>query len=404
MAALDLTASVVKGVGSTMGLRVRLAVVLIAALLVCLYGLLWNLSVVYYYSMLSDPTRLADELIAPSARILGNVLLLPFLAGAYFVATTASWTRGRVIEIVLKQACLLVIFALLVRPILFVACYVLKSSGVNSLDAIGDFMDIPSWMSTALNYSLVYALGLFLVLGFLMFARYRHEQLQAVAMRSNWLQARLESLRAHLHPHFMFNTLNTISSLVVKEPEQARDLISELAALLRDDVSETDSEFCTLGRESEMAGRYLRIIGVRFGKRFRYDMTVPNSLKSQLVPCGLILTLVENAVTHGVSMLAGDCSVSMNCSKSGESLRIEVRNGYDPLVRSLSDRRGGLAVLGTRLQVLYGDAYRLDSGGDGAATWRAVVMLPALDVDAGRVTEGPANERGSSIAPGRVPT
>lgn len=387
-----------------MDLRVRMAAILITAVLVCLYGLLWNLSVVYYYSMLSDPARLADELIAPGARILGNVLLLPLLVGAYFIATTTAWTSGRGVGIVLKQGCLLVIFALLVRPVLFVACYVLRSSDVNSLSTFGDFMDMPSWMSTALNYSLVYTLGLFLVLGFLVFARYRQEQLRAAAMQSNWLQARLETLRAHLHPHFLFNTLNTISSLVVGKPEQARDLIAELAALLRDNIGETDSEFCTLAHESGMTGRYLHIVGVRFGWRFKSGIKVPDALKSQLVPRGLLLTLVENAVTHGVFVLPGDCSVFVHCAKRGESLCIEVRNGYDPRVRPVAKRRGGLAVLGSRLQALYGDAYRLDSDGDGLETWCTSVALPFVDIHVGRVTGLPVESNQAGLATDRVPT
>ena len=82
-------------------------------------------------------------------------------------------------------------------------------------------MDLDSWLSTALNYSLVYALGLLILFGLIVLAKYRQEQLRAAAMRANWLQAQLETLRVQLHPHFLFNTLNTISALVGSRPEEA---------------------------------------------------------------------------------------------------------------------------------------------------------------------------------------
>src|SRR5581483_10349824 len=114
---------------------------------------------------------------------------------------------------------------------------------------------------------LVYALGLCILFGLIVLAKYRREQLRAAAMRANWLQAQLETLRVQLHPHFLFNTLNTISALVGSRPEEARDLIAQLAALLRDSIEGAGGEFYPLRREVELANRYLRIMSARFGDR-----------------------------------------------------------------------------------------------------------------------------------------
>lgn len=208
------------------------------------------------------------------------------------------------------------------------------------------------------------------------------------------IDAQHRLLVQQINPHFLFNTLNTISSFVTSHPEQARDLIGELAALLRDSIRETDSEFCPLGRECELAGKYLRIIGMRFGERFKPSMEVPESSTTRLVPRGLLLTLIENAVTHGASALAGDCSVIVRCAIRDEFLIVEVQNRYDRWVSSPSSHRGGLAALDARLRALYGDAYRFDYGGDDAGIWRVRIALPA----AGPQAMGESNDRAGKSA------
>lgn len=390
---LDLE-SVVKNGKTTLDIRVRLAIVVGTAVLLCSYALLWNLSVVRYYSMLSDPQKLAGQLVAPRGRILWHVLLLPCLASLYFAATTETATSGGAIRVAVKQLGLLAIFALLVRPLLMLASYLTGAGDMTCLKtSTCQYLPDPyDWISAALNYSPIYALGLFLIFGLIMFAKYRQEQLHAAALRANWLQARLEALRANLHPHFLFNTLNTISSLVTSRPEEARGLIAELSALLRDSIRETDSDFCPLGRECELAEKYLHIIRARFGERFKPDMDVPEPLKVRRVPRGLLLTLIENAVTHGVSTVAGDCNLGVHCTLHEGSLVIEARNRY---CRTTSPfpHRGGLAALDARLQALYGAAYRLDFGGDEAGSWCTRVVLPA---------QGPENEHGADPQPGSL--
>lgn len=364
----------------TLDIRVRLAIVVTTAALLCSYALLWNLSVVHYYSMLSDPQKLAEQLVAPRGRILWHVLLLPCLASLYFAATSTAATTGGATWIALKQLGLLLIFAALVQPLLMLASY-LTGAGDMACLKTGTCPYLPSlydWVSAALNYSPIYALGLFLIFGLVMFAKYRQEQLQAAALRADWLQARLEALRANLHPHFLFNTLNTISSLVGSRPEEARDVIAGLAALLRDSIREADSEFCLLGREYDLAEKYLRIICVRFGERFRPALDVPESLKDRSVPRGLLLTLIENGVTHGIAALAGDCTLSVRCMSREGALVVEARNRCQPGPPE-SRRRGGLVALDSRLQALYGNAYRLEYGPDDAGSWCTRVTLPAED-------------------------
>ena len=366
-------------------LRLSVAV----AVPVCAFALLWNLSIVHYYLMVSDPAQRAD-FTAPGARAVQHLLLLPLLTGGYFLAALSAARGGSPRRVLPEQAALLVAFSLLVRPVSFLSMYLVPGTAAGPFDwaQFLQSMDLDSWLSTALNYSLVYALGLCILCGLIVLAKYRGERLRTAAMRANWLQAQLETLRVQLHPHFLFNTLNTISALVGSRPEEARDLIAQLAALLRDSIEGAGGEFYPLRREVELAARYLRIMAARFGARLEPALDLPPGLEDCPVPHGLLLTLLENAVTHGVSMITGDSELSLRCGSERELLVIEVRNRYDPDAAPLPTHRGGLSVLHTRLSALYGSAFQLEYGGNGAGIWSTRVKLPADSEPAGVTAAG----------------
>ena len=368
--------------------QLRLAIAVAAP--VCAFALLWNLSVVHYYIMISDPADRAT-FMAPVARVIEHVLLLPLLTGSYFLATLPAATGGRRWRVLVEQLALLLAFSFLVRPVSFVAAHLAPGTAGSEPFDLSHFveeMNPAEWMSSAFNYSLVYALGLGILFGLIMLAKYRQEQLRAAAMRANWLQAQLETLRVQLHPHFLFNTLNTISALVGSRPEEARDLIAQLAALLRDSIDEAAGEFYPLRREVELANKYLRIMSARFGTRLKPVLDVMPGLEDCSVPHGLLLTLLENAVTHGVSAITGDSELSLRCGLERERLVVEVGNRYDPEVAPPPGHRGGLAVLTTRLNALYGDTFELEYGGNGAGIWYTRVRLPADGICGGAGAEG----------------
>lgn len=236
----------------------------------------------------------------------------------------------------------------------------------------------PTWTAALEQIPMGWAFVTWVLLYFALIAdaARRDREVRLAQATATAIDAQHRLLVQQIHPHFLFNTLNTISAFVTSNPAEARDLIAELAALLRDSTHEMDSEFCTLAHECGLAEKYLHIIGMRFGERFKPSMDVPESLRTQLVPRRLLLTLIENAVTHGVSTMAGDCSLSVRCTSRYRILIFEVRNRYDPQGRSPSGHRGGLAALDGRLRVLYGDEYRLDHGSDGTGIWRVRITLP----------------------------
>lgn len=359
----------------------RLLLVALTATPVCGYSLLWNLSVVHYYSMISDPATLAS-VMAPGARVIEHLFLLPCLMILYFAASGPGWTRGSWLAVILKQLALLVIFGTLVRPVLYLAYLVAGVVPPARQESFFSFMDVDSVTSAFINYSVIYALGLFLLFGLIVFEKYRAGQVQLATVSANLLRARIEALRSQLHPHFLFNTLNTISSLVTSRPDTARELIIALSTLLRDSVDMGHQEFYALGRECELSEAFIRIMSVRFGSRFQCAPFGAGELAHHLVPHGILLTLLENAVTHGVAAMDGLCTVAITFAERNGSLAIQVRNSYAPKVGAGPGRRGGgLAILQSRLESLFGRAGRITWRTEDDKFWVVDVEVPAASAE-----------------------
>jgi two-component system, LytTR family, sensor kinase len=265
----------------------------------------------------------------------------------------------------------------------------------------------PTWTNLLEQIPMAWVFGAWMLLYFALVAdaTRRDREVRLAQATAAAIDAQHRLLVQQINPHFLFNTLNTISSFVTSRPQEARDLIAELASLLRESVRETDSEYRPLGRECELAEKYLRIIRVRFGNRLKTTMDVPDSLKTRPVPRGLLLTLIENAVTHGVSVVAGDCALNVQCTSRDRLLMVDVQNHYDPRTSSSSPgRRGGLAALDTRLQALYGNDYQLEYGGDETGLWRVRVALPIPVAGADPAREDVARDTTRGAVPDRMPT
>jgi two-component sensor histidine kinase len=198
------------------------------------------------------------------------------------------------------------------------------------------------------------------------FVRYRvqHEQANLLAaeaahVRAELADARLATLRAQLNPHFLFNTLNAVSSLVERDPRGARRMISHLSELLRDTLDETGNEV-ELARELQTMHRYIAIMQTRFGDRLQTVVEVsPEALTAQ-VPALLLQPLVENAFKHGIEKLIGPCRLEVRASRAGAALLVSVTNtgiAQKLTTGSASPQQGGgigLQNTRDRLQQCYG--------------------------------------------------
>jgi LytS/YehU family sensor histidine kinase len=171
-------------------------------------------------------------------------------------------------------------------------------------------------------------------------------------------EAQLQALRYQLQPHFLFNTLNAISSLVVsKQPERATEMIAKLAALLRNTLSVPEAHVVTLREELAVTEEYLSIEQVRFGPRLTVSLSVSPEASQALVPRFLLQPIVENAIRHGIARCPTGGEVSITASVIEGRLRIDIENDrMDDLLHPGDEGNGlGLANTKTRLEKLYGE-------------------------------------------------
>lgn len=181
-------------------------------------------------------------------------------------------------------------------------------------------------------------------------------------------EAKLQSLESRIHPHFLFNTLNSISALVRQDPAKAEEMIERLAALLRFSL-DRHGGVVSLGDELQVTRDYLEIEQARFGERLRYRIEVPDDLRSTLVPALSIQTLAENSVKYAVGVSRAGAEIVVSAERVGEAVWLRVQDSGPGFDSDALPAGHGLDSLRERLQSLFGaaaglEAKRLEAGMD----------------------------------------
>ncbi|MGH9671791.1 MAG: sensor histidine kinase [Bryobacteraceae bacterium] len=188
-------------------------------------------------------------------------------------------------------------------------------------------------------------------------------------------EAELRALRAQVNPHFLFNTLHSISALTGSDPARAREMCVLLAEFLRHTLRMGEKEMIALSEEAELARNYLAVERVRFGKRLRVEEEFEAGCEECAVPPLLLQPLVENAVKHGISSLIDGGVIRVEARRSPRYLRLVVENPFDAEAPPRARHGLGLANVRARLAARYGEEARLEAGPRGGV-YRAEVMLP----------------------------
>ena len=188
-------------------------------------------------------------------------------------------------------------------------------------------------------------------------------------------EAELRSLRAQIDPHFLFNSLHSISALTTADPPAARRMCMLLADFLRDSLALGSEDRITAAREVGLAERFLDIERVRFGDRLRIDVSDAGAGPC-LVPPLLLQPIVENAVTHGVAHVLAGGTIRIALSRNAGTLTMVVESPCDPDRPRRTGTGLGLANVRARLRALYGDDARIGAREEDGI-WRVEVSLPA---------------------------
>lgn len=194
--------------------------------------------------------------------------------------------------------------------------------------------------------------------------------LDSAQLETRLVEARLQALQRQLHPHFLFNTLNTIAALVTTQPAAADRMIEQLGALLRETLRVGDRPVVPLETELETLRTYLGIEQTRLGARLQVDLRVADDALTAEVPSLFLQPLVENAIRHGVAPHGRDGWVRVDAVRAGDRLRVSVRDSGDsPDEGTLARATSGVGLANTRarLEHLYPGDHRLalDATGDG---------------------------------------
>lgn len=173
-------------------------------------------------------------------------------------------------------------------------------------------------------------------------------------------EAELKALKAQINPHFLFNSLHSISALTAVDARRARDMCIRLSDFLRNSLRLGERVTIPFSEELALTRNYLDVEQVRFGQRLRVAQDIETGCGDCEVPPLLVQPLVENAIKHGIATLVEGGEISMSARRSTENLRFIIENPFDP--ESPSTRRSGigLANVRDRLQARYGSAARLE--------------------------------------------
>jgi two-component system, LytTR family, sensor kinase len=237
------------------------------------------------------------------------------------------------------------------------------------------FRFLMEYQKQFLSYWLVFAVAS----AFAYVRQSRERELHAAALKHQLADARLHMLKTQLNPHFLFNTLNMISSYVHDDPRRADTMIANLSDFLRESLRHSEAQEVTVEQELESLRGYLDIMRARFDDRLAFEVEAPAEVREALLPHLLLQPLVENAVTHGTSRATHPGVVRIRIRRLDDTLQLVVEDngpGFGGNPQSAPGRGVGLSNSIDRLREHYGEHAHVDleNRRDGGA--RLTIVLP----------------------------
>ncbi|MCF6361071.1 MAG: histidine kinase [Cyclobacteriaceae bacterium] len=183
---------------------------------------------------------------------------------------------------------------------------------------------------------------------------FKIRKIQESELKQSLKEAELDMLKSQLNPHFIFNSLNSISSLTLTNPEKAQEMVISLSEFLRYSIKPNEDKSIPLKMELDAINQFISIEKVRFGDRLKVEINCDNSCNNKLVPPLIIQPLIENAIKYGVHESLKAAVVQIDCSCYQDTLEITVQNSYD--MESVSSSKSGIGLknVANRLALIYG--------------------------------------------------
>jgi LytS/YehU family sensor histidine kinase len=218
----------------------------------------------------------------------------------------------------------------------------------------------PFWFRARFNLP-IYLTFASLSHAILYFRRSQQRGRRTLELEAQLSDARLQALRMQLHPHFLFNTLNAISTLVHTNPDAADEMIGSLSYMLRLSLDTVMEQEVPLSQELKYFDCYLDIEQIRFGNRLTVKRDIGPELQAALVPTFILQPLVENAIQHGIERNLAHGAIEVSAERVGDFLRLSVRDtgvGLSAGGEAIEQKGIGLSNTRARLQTLYPGQHR----------------------------------------------
>jgi sensor histidine kinase YesM len=277
----------------------------------------------------------------------------------WFLITVFSdkWNQGSMIVTVLKLSAMIFSITLFSEVI---ARFV-----VRRIFTLPRYEDIfPCWQQFLFSLTMA-SFGF----GFLSYEilqkKLRQKELDEQKAKTLATEAQLASLESRIHPHFLFNTLNSISALITENPAMAEEMMENLSDLLRYSLDSNAKGLVTLTQELEITEKYLEMEKIRFEDRLIYEIRCDENILNAKLPPLSLQTLVENSIKHVVSKTSETTEIIVSIKNSGADLEIEVTDNGVGFTEKDLKKEHGLDNLKQRLQTLFTDKAYLQIVGNG---------------------------------------
>lgn len=207
-----------------------------------------------------------------------------------------------------------------------------------------------------LNF-LVYFSMISIVYSYFYFQKIQKDKLEKSHLTNQLTSAKLNILKYKLHPHFLFNTLNSISSLIETDSKLAQNTIADFSNLLRDLLNLKDTSLISLKEELAICKRYLDIMTLRFSDHLSISVYNDKDIEDVLVPSLMLLPIIENCIKHGYSYENTSLKIEISITKKKKNIAFSIKNNGAPLKSKLKKNGHGIQNIIDRLDILYNSNY-----------------------------------------------
>jgi sensor histidine kinase YesM len=198
-----------------------------------------------------------------------------------------------------------------------------------------------------------YLITIFIYYLYISFRNMEEKIAQEAELKGLIRETELNLLKSQINPHFLFNSLNSMSSLTMTNPEKAQEMIIKLSDFLRYSIGQKEKQLVSLQDELHNINLYLDIEKTRFGDKLNFSIEVPESCRTKQLPNMILQPLIENAIKHGVYESTEPITIWVACEEEGNSMKITIKNDFDPESRSKKGTGMGLKNIQNRMKIIY---------------------------------------------------